>query len=93
MFFNNKNNFFGNFMGQQNCCGNQNNCSGDPIIEQPIERCVERNICHKVEHICPIHTRIINNHIYEHTYRPEYTCSEENVVTNMDPGCCANQNF
>ncbi len=92
MFFNNKTNFFGSFMGQSNCC-NQNECCNDPIIEKPIERCVERNICHKVEHICPIHTRIINNHIYEHTYRPEYTCSEENVVTNMDPGCCANQNF
>ena len=38
-------------------------------------------------HVCPIHTRIINNHIYEHTYRPEYTCSEENTVTNIDPGC------
>ena len=93
MFFNNKNSFFGNFMSQQNNCCNQNDCPCDPIIEQPIERCVERNICHKVEHICPIHTKIINNHIYEHTYRPEYTCSEENVITNIDPGCCANQNF
>ena len=24
----------------------------------------------------------------EHTYRPEYSCSEENTVTNIDPGCC-----
>lgn len=92
MFFNNnkcccQNNW------QQECCFEQNECGCDPIVEQPIERCVERNICHKVQHICPIHTRIINNHIYEHTYTPEYTCSEENTVTNIDPGSCCNQNF
>lgn len=39
-------------------------------------------------HICPIHTRVINNHIIQHNYTPEYTCSEENTVTNVDPGCC-----
>ena len=66
---------------------NMNACGCNPIVEQPIERCVERNICHRVEHVCPIHTRIINNHIIEHSYRPEYTCSEENTVTNIDPGC------
>lgn len=83
-----------NMWQQESCCmQNNNECGCNPIIEQPIERCVERNICHKVEHICPIHTRIINNHIYEHTYRPEYTQSEENTVTNIDPGCSAGQNF
>ena len=87
MFFNN------NFCCHQECMMQDNNCGCDPIVEQPIERCIERNICHKVEHICPIHTKIINNHIYEHTYTPEYTCSEENIITNIDPGCCANQNF
>ena len=47
MFFNNN----------RCCCQNNwqanasmmNQCGCDPIIEQPIERCVERNICHKVE--------------------------------------------
>ena len=87
MFFNN------NCCFEQTCCMQENNCGCDPIVEQPIERCIERNICHKVEHICPINTRIINNHIYEHTYTPQYTCTEENIVTNIDPGCCANQNF
>lgn len=89
MFFNNKccqNSW------QQECCCNQDPCGCDPIIEQPIESCIERNICHKVEHVCPIHTRVINNHIIEHTYRPEYTCSEENTITNIDPGC-PGQNF
>lgn len=80
------------FFNKKCCCNQQNNwqensCGCDSIIEQPIEKCIERNICHKVEHVCPIHTRIINNHIYEHTYRPEYTCSEENTVINIDPGC------
>ena len=39
-------------------------------------------------HVCPVHTRIVNNHIYKHTYVPEYTCSEENVCTNVDDNCC-----
>lgn len=77
---------------QQECCMSQDPCGCDPIVEQPVERCIERNICHRVEHVCPIHTKIINNHIIEHTYRPEYTCSVENTVTNIDPGCCG-QNF
>lgn len=41
-------------------------------------------------HVCPIHTRVVNNHIYKHTYVPEYTCSEENVCTNIDE-CCSNK--
>lgn len=39
-------------------------------------------------HVCPIHTRIINHHVYKHTYRPEYTCSEENTVSNIQCGSC-----
>ena len=34
-----------------------------PIIEPGRERVVQRNIVHEVRHICPINTRIINNHI------------------------------
>lgn len=61
-----------------------------PIIEQGRERIVQRNIVHEVRHICPINTRIINNHIYKHTYQPRYTCCEENVVTNEQCGSCCN---
>ena len=61
---------------------------GSPIIEPGRERCVQRNIVHEVKHICPINTRIINNHIFRHTYQPRYTCSEENVVTNQQCGSC-----
>lgn len=92
MFFNNRKCGCQNNNWEQEENFSMNQCGCGPIVEQPIERCIERNICHKVEHICPIHTRIINNHIIEHSYRPEYTCSEENTVTNIDPGC-SGQNF
>lgn len=90
MFFNNRNCGCQNVWQQEQSCCMENQCGCGPIVEQPIERCITRDICHKVEHVCPIHTRIINNHIIEHNYRPEYTCSEENVVTNIDPGCSGN---
>ena len=35
-----------------------------------------------------MNTRIINNHIFRHTYQPRYTCCEENVVTNQQCGSC-----
>ena len=55
-----------------------------PIIECPQERCVHREIIHEVPHIQPINTRIINHHIYRHTYSPSYTCTEENEVCNVN---------
>ena len=61
---------------------------GSPIVEPGRERVVQRNIVHNVKHVCPINTRIINNHIYRHTYEPRYTCCEENVVTNQQCGSC-----
>ena len=63
-----------------------------PIIEPGRERVVQRNIVHEVRHICPINTRIINNHIFKHTYQPHYTCCEENVCTNVQCGSCCNFN-
>ena len=33
---------------------------------------------------------IVNNHIYKHTYMPEYTCSEENICTNINDNCSNN---
>ena len=42
-------------------------------------------------HVVPIHTNVVNNHIYKHTYVPEYTCSEENVVTNVNE--CGQNSF
>lgn len=59
-----------------------------PMMETPQERVVHRNFVHEVPHVCPINTRIINHHIYRHTYQPRYTCCEENVVTNEQCGSC-----
>ena len=60
-----------------------------PMVETPQERVVHRNFVHEVPHVCPINTRIINHHIYRHTYQPRYTCCEENVVTNEQCGSCS----
>lgn len=59
-----------------------------PIVEPMKERCIHREIYHEVPHVCPMRTRIINHHIYKHTYRPQYSCQEENVVSNMQCGSC-----
>lgn len=69
---------------------NMNTCPNNPIIEPMRERCVNRTFVHEVPHVCPIRTRIINHHVYKHTYRPEYSCCEENVVSNIDQGSCCN---
>ena len=60
-----------------------------PIMEPMQEKCVHRTIMHEVNHVCPIRTKIINHHVYRHTYRPEYSCCEENVVSNIDNGSCS----
>ena len=60
-----------------------------PIYECPRETIVNRYICHEVPHIIPCNTRIINHHIYRHTYMPAYSCCEENVVQNIcERRCC-----
>ncbi len=69
---------------------NMNTCPGRPLVEPMQERCVHRTIVHEVPHVCPIRTKIINHHIYKHTYRPEYSCCEENVVSNVNEGSCCN---
>lgn len=60
-----------------------------PNATCPRERVVHRTFVHDVPHTCPIHTRIINHHVYKHTYRPVYTCSEENVCSNVQCGSCS----
>lgn len=59
------------------------------IIEPTITKCVEQEFYHEVPHICPIHTHTINKHIYKHTYTPQYSCSEECQVSNLDCGKCS----
>lgn len=66
-------------------------CPCDPVMDPPVERIVRRDIIHNIQHIDPINTRVINNHIFRHSYTPHYTCCEENVCT-VDPCCnpCGN---
>jgi len=78
------------FMNNRKCQCDMPVMNCGPIMEQPIENCVQKDIVHEVEHICPINTRIINNHIYKHVYVPQYTCTEEDIVTNIDECGCGN---
>jgi len=41
-------------------------------------------------HVCPIRTRIINHHVFKHTYQPDYSCCEENVCEHVQCGSCCN---
>lgn len=77
-------------MGMNPCCDNQfPGVTCPPVYECPQVRCCHREICHEVPHIVPIETRIINHHVYRHTYQPAYSCCEENEVSNVyDNKCC-----
>lgn len=61
-----------------------------PMVGPVQERVVNRTFVHEVPHVCPIHTKIVNHHIYKHTYRPAYSCHEENVCSNVQCGSCCN---
>lgn len=79
------------------CCPSYNEMAGEtmpgvvcpPVYECPRETVCHRYICHEVPHIMPCNTRIINHHIYRHTYTPTYSCCEENEVQNVyERRCC-----
>lgn len=61
-----------------------------PIIEPMQQRVVNRTIVHEVPHICPMQTKIVNHHIFKHTYQPSYSCCEENVCSEVQCGSCCN---
>lgn len=61
-----------------------------PIMEPMRERQVHRTIMHDVQHVCPIRTRVINHHVFRHTYRPAFSCCEENVCSEIQCGSCCN---
>ena len=63
-----------------------------PIIEPMRERVINRTIVHEVPHVCPTRTRIINNHVYRHTYRQAHSCCSEDKVTNVQCGSCCDFN-
>lgn len=87
------NNFINNDMDVDVNYNSFNNNDGMNIMQQPInegiqEKVIHRTFVHEVPHVCPVHTRIINHHVFKHTYRPCYTCSEENVCSNVQCGRC-----
>lgn len=53
------------------------------VCEMPQERVCHRYFNYEVPHVVPCHTRIINHHIYHHSYVPQYTCCEENECSNV----------
>ena len=61
-----------------------------PIIEPMQQRIVNRTIVHEVPHICPLQTKIVNHHVFKHTYQPSYSCCEENVCSEVQCGSCCN---
>jgi hypothetical protein len=92
MTFDENNQNFDNMSMNNTCClGNMNSssCCMQPVYECPEEKVCHRYICYDVPHIKPCNTRIINHHIYRHTFEPCYTSCEENVVENIyGPRCC-----
>ncbi len=90
MLFGRRNFGFGP-MNMKGDCGCEKPKMECPIIEPAVNKCIEKDFYYEVPHICPVHTHIINRHIYKHTYTPEYTASEENQIINLDNGgCCGN---
>lgn len=63
-------------------------CGCAPVMECPIERVCHRNICYEVPHYIPVNTRIVNHHIYRHTYQPVFTCTTEDEVCNVYDNKC-----
>lgn len=61
-----------------------------PIIEPMQQRVINRTIVHEVPHICPLQTKIVNHHVFKHTYQPSYSCCEENVCSEIQCGSCCN---
>ena len=74
--------------GDNNCCQTMMGCPTTPVYECPQEKVCHRYINYEVPHIMPMNTKIINHHIYKHTFIPQYTCCEENVCENVfEPRC------
>ena len=69
-------------MNNNGMCG----CACPPVYECPQERV----IVHEAPHVMPIHTKIINHHVYKHSYTPCYTMSECDTCENVYDPCCKN---
>ena len=73
----------------QGCCPTNQVMMCPPVMECPQERCCHRVINYEAPHIIPCHTRMVNHHIYKHTYQPCYSYSEEDEYSQIyDQPCC-----
>ena len=63
-------------------------CTCEPVMECPQEIVCHREMNYEVPHIIPINTRIVNHHVYRHTYQPMYTCTTEDTVSNVYDNKC-----
>ncbi len=77
-------------MPMNNCCG-MDMCAPNmcpPVYECPQERVCHRTINYEVPHMIPCHTRMINHHVYHHSYTPCYSYSEEDEYSNVYGNRC-----
>lgn len=75
---------------EQNMVGNSTcmeGCVCPTVYECPKENCIHRTIIHEVPHVQNINTKVINHHIYKHTYMPCYTMSECDTCEQVFDGC------
>lgn len=76
-------------MPYNSCCNMTAPTMCPPIYECPKERICHRTINYEVPHMIPCHTKMINHHVYHHTYQPCYSYSEEDEYANVyDNRCC-----
>lgn len=59
-----------------------------PVYECPQERVCHRTINYEVPHMIPCHTKMINHHVYHHSYTPCYSYSEEDEYSNVYGNRC-----
>ncbi len=80
-------------MQMPNCCPS---CPMDPCMPTmcpPIYECPQERVCHRtinyeVPHMIPCHTRMINHHVYHHSYTPCFSYSEEDEYSNVYQNRC-----
>ena len=81
------NNMNPSMMGSCSCPPQNMMCN--PVMECPQVRCCHRVINYEVPHIIPCHTKMINHHVYRHTYQPCFSYSEEDECSEIyDQKCC-----
>ncbi len=70
---------------KNSCCPVVSECNMPcaEVMECPINKCIQKDYVHSVKHIIPVHTNVVNNHIYKHSYVPEFTYSEECIQSEV----------